>query len=75
IRLVIERHKGKNVDIETLIERLKKGGEDRITLLQPAVAKAAEVGLLPKNVPAEDSIKHWDNLESVLISFLESAKK
>lgn len=61
--------------IEELLEKLKGGGEDRIALLQPAVAKAAEVGLLPKHVPAEDSIKYWSNLESVLISFLESATK
>lgn len=63
------------MEIETVIERLNKGGEPRIALLQPAVAKAAEVGLLPKHVPAEDSIKYWENLESVLVAFLESAAK
>jgi hypothetical protein len=58
-----------------LIERLREKGDDRVYLLQPAVAKAVEVGLLPKNVPAEDSVEYWKKIESVLVAFLETSTK
>lgn len=61
--------------VGSLLSRLSKGSEDRITLLQPAVAKAVEVGLLPKNVPAEDSIEYWEKIESVLVAFLKESTK
>ncbi len=35
-------------------------------MLQRAVSKAVEIGLLPKYGSMEDTVKHWDQIRAIL---------
>lgn len=60
----------KGNSVAAILETLAAGGETRIDLLAPAVAKAVEMGLLPKNASPEDSVKAWKKIEQVVTAFL-----
>lgn len=52
--------------ITELEKILNEKGEEKTKLLQPAVKKAAELGLIPAHSSLEDYEKNWGAIEEVL---------
>jgi hypothetical protein len=42
-------------------------------MLAAAMAKAVQVGLLPKQAPSEEYLKNWSNMKAILEAALEAA--
>lgn len=61
--------------ITELEKILNEKGEEKTKLLQPAVKKAAELGLIPAHSSLEDYEKNWGAIEEVLKSFLKAARE
>jgi len=58
-----------------LLERLDQNiDHEKVKLLQPALTKAIELGLLPPSGHLDDNVKNWENMEAIIRAFLEGAE-
>lgn len=56
-----------------LLKIIEEGGERRNSLLNPAVRRAIQVGLIPETGTPEDKLEYWSKMESVIVEFLTEA--